>query len=63
MEIRKRITVKNDGFTNRKKSAAERSQIAVKRYTDKMEEKGWKLDYVSNGDCFAEYEAFVHMYK
>jgi hypothetical protein len=62
--IRKRLTVKNDGFCNSNKPANERIDPVINRYAVKMQEKGW-IPYcaVSAGNAFANYEAYVRLCK
>lgn len=62
--IKKRLTVKNDGFCRSKKPADERIMAVVERYVAKMAKKGWVpyLD-ICGGNAFFCYEAYVRMAK
>ena len=61
---RKRLTCANRGAGL---DNAIKNEIAIKKMTDKhiedMEGKGWKLKYITAGDSFFHYEAYVHMTK
>ena len=60
----KRLVVKNDGFCNCKKPANERIDSIINRYAVKMQEKGWiPYCWVSSGNSFAFYEAYVRLCK
>ena len=37
--------------------------MRIDRHVEKMKAKGWKLAYISTGDCFLNFEAYVHMTK
>ena len=64
MNIRKRLSCVNRGTGL---AAARENGVAIDkiitRYVDKMKVRGWSLDYVTSGDAFFQYEAYVHMSK
>ena len=59
--IKKRLTVKNDGFAKTSKSADCRMNNVVNRYLKKMSMKGWIPLYVSAGNAFFVYESYIRM--
>jgi len=59
--LKKRITVKNDGFCNCKTEATYRILKAALRYINKM--PGWFPTFYSEGNSFSKYECYVHMIK
>ena len=62
--LRKRLTVKNDGFCESKIPAVDRIEIVIGRYIQKMSRKGWVIHLpTSAGNSFAEYEAYVWLCK
>lgn len=64
-QIKKRLTVVNDGFTKRECAPAnKRIDAVINRYVAKMSKNGW-VPFVtpSTGNSFAEYEAYVRMVK
>tara|TARA_R110000868_G_scaffold33755_1_gene122209 strand:- start:6163 stop:6360 length:198 start_codon:yes stop_codon:yes gene_type:complete len=65
MDISKRLTVVNDGFTKRDniESASVRMLKVRARYIDKMEAKGWILQRVTAGNAGDKWESYVHMSK
>lgn len=37
--------------------------IAIENYVTKMQSKGWNLFFISAGNNFSKYTAYVHLYK